>query len=169
MLVNSTQVNPSVGVVTSLLQHLMLLKNSTLNDASLRQYLSNLRGKIPENLALSILRYVAQWENLPTICAKESIRVTGVDNQQGPADSIFFHDCGDEVVDCGSTRGFILAADHVLLTEGPIVTPVKKMKVGSQAEANSAAAIIKTGEISSPLPLVKDGNRLLISDFNQVI
>lgn len=48
----------SVSAVTSLLQHLLMLKNSTMSDAAMRQHLQSIRDRIPDRAALDMLQWL---------------------------------------------------------------------------------------------------------------
>jgi hypothetical protein len=52
------EIDTSVNAVTNLLQHLLLLKNSTLDDSGLKQYLNNLRKKISKEATANILQFI---------------------------------------------------------------------------------------------------------------
>lgn len=61
LLIHVADPDPSVVAVSTLLQHLLLLKNSSLNDLSLVQYLCNLRCKLSDALVARMQRYIASW------------------------------------------------------------------------------------------------------------
>ena len=56
--INHNDIDPSVGLVSNLLQHLLLLNNTSLDDDSLCQYLNTLRIKVSEKATNNILHYL---------------------------------------------------------------------------------------------------------------
>ena len=108
-------VDASVSALNSLLQQLLLLKNSALDTQSQLQYLNNLRARIPDQVALDTSRWLstALPSNGRTALSVEDTKA----DVQGDGDKDDEADSGDKGESGGSSEG------------GPAkVTPVKNAR-----------------------------------------
>lgn len=62
-LLQTQQCDQSVAAVMQMIQHLTILKTSSLDDASLRVYLTSLRGRVDDTSAAAMLRFIRQLES----------------------------------------------------------------------------------------------------------
>ena len=77
---NHNDIDPSVGVVTTLLQHLILLKNSTLNDGVLCQYLDNIRNKLSDKMVDGIGLYLQHFNKNNIAVSSSNNIISGSNN-----------------------------------------------------------------------------------------
>lgn len=110
-------VDRSVGALNSLLQQLLLLKNSTLDTRAQVQYLNNLRDRIPDHVAFDTSRWLT------------AMMSTGESSQPTAAQGDGRQDA--QVAEGGITGSQRLAADEVsefVAAAAPKVTPTKNRR-----------------------------------------
>jgi hypothetical protein len=66
ILVDTNEVDGSIGLIMELLQRLLMLKNSTLSEIVLAQYLDDIRSKISDNTLSEIMSFIERLKTPPT-------------------------------------------------------------------------------------------------------